>query len=83
MTSVYLKSGRMYAYNRTLEQILSMLDPHSFYRANKQFIIAKDSVQHIKTRFDNRLLIALSIETPEPIYVSKNKASEFKNWILS
>lgn len=82
-TSVCLKDGRVYAYNRTLEQILSVLDPRSFYRANKQFILAKDSIQHIKTWFDNRLLIVLNIDTPEPIYVSKNKASEFKNWIQS
>ena len=33
--------------------------------------------------FDNRLLITLDIEIPERIYVSKNKAAEFKAWLVS
>ena len=32
--------------------------------------------------FDSRLLITLEIEPPERIYVSKNKATEFKAWMV-
>ena len=32
--------------------------------------------------FDSRLLVKLNVETPEPIYISKNKAPEFKAWIV-
>jgi hypothetical protein len=31
--------------------------------------------------FDSRLLITLDTETPERIFVSKNKAAEFKQWM--
>jgi DNA-binding LytR/AlgR family response regulator len=80
-TSVYLKDGSRYPYNATLEQIAASLDPSCFVRANKQFIIARDSVKKITVWFDSRLLVSLDVETPERIYVSKNKASRFKAWL--
>lgn len=82
-TSVYLKNGSCYSYSKTLEQIEATLDPTEFIRANKQFIISRHSVKNITVWFDSRLLITLDIETPERIYISKNKAAEFKAWIVN
>ena len=78
-----MKNGTSYPYSKTLEQIEGSLNPRDFIRANKQFIIARKSVKNITIWFDNRLLITLDIEPPERIYVSKNKAAEFKAWIVS
>lgn len=80
-TRVYLKNGRYYPYCKTLDQIASTLNPADFIRANKQYIIARHSVKNITIWFDSRLLITLEIDPPERIYISKNKASEFKAWI--
>lgn len=82
-TCIYLKEGNSYPYAKTLEQIFTFLNPADFYRANKQYIIARDSVKNITIWFDNRLLITLDTDVPERIYISKNKAAEFKEWIVS
>jgi two-component system, LytTR family, response regulator LytT len=82
-TSIFLRDGRNYAYSKTLEQIEGTLNPSEFIRANKQFMIARHSVKNITIWFDSRLLITLDVEPPERIYVSKNKAAEFKGWIVS
>ena len=82
-TCVYLKDGNMYPYSKTLEQIMASLNPADFIRANKQFILARNSVTDITIWFDNRLLVTLDVETPERIYISKNKASEFKAWMVN
>ena len=82
-TQIYLKSGRMMSYNRSLDSIIVGLDPSRFFRANKQYIVARDSVLEIVIWFDSRLLVRMPIELPEPLFVSKNKAAEFKNWITS
>lgn len=82
-TQVCLKNGNSYPYSKTLEQISISLNPSDFYRANKQYIIARNSVKNITIWFDNRLLITLDTNVPERIYISKNKASEFKEWIVS
>jgi len=81
-TTIYLKNGGSYSYSKTLEQIEATLNPAEFIRANKQFIISRNSVKNITIWFDSRLLITLDIDPPERIYVSKNKAAEFKAWIV-
>jgi DNA-binding LytR/AlgR family response regulator len=62
---------------------LSSLDPSNYYRANKQFIIARNAVENITVWFDNRLLVTLDRDVPERIYISKNKAVDFKEWLVN
>lgn len=82
-TQIHLKSGKMMLYNRSLDSLISSLDPAKFFRANKQYIVARDCVKDIVVWFDSRLLVNMPIELPEPLFVSKNKAAEFKNWITT
>lgn len=82
-TFVYLKDGKCYPYAKTLEHIMATLDPNDFYRANKQFIIKRESVADITIWFDSRLAVSLEGYTPERIYISKNKAAEFKAWMVN
>jgi len=81
-TRVYLKSGKNYPYSKTLDQIEVTLNPADFTRANKQFIVARSSVKNLTIWFDSRLLLTLDVEPPERVYVSKNKAAEFKAWLV-
>lgn len=80
-TQVYLKDSRVFQFNRTLDSIINSVDPSRFFRANKQYIVAKDSVKEIVIWFDSRLRLNMQIELPEPLFVSKNKAAEFKIWM--
>ena len=82
-TQIYLKSGEMMLYNRSLDSIIVGLDPSRFFRANKQYIVARDCVKEMVVWFDSRLLVKMPIELPEPLFVSKNKAAEFKNWMTN
>jgi two-component system response regulator LytT len=82
-TRVILKNGCSYSYSKTLEQIAASLNPADFIRANKQFIVARNSVKNITIWYDSRLLVTIDIEPPERIYISKNKAAEFKAWIAA
>jgi DNA-binding LytR/AlgR family response regulator len=82
-TRIYLKNGQNLPYMKTLEQIALSLNPADFIRANKQYLIARSSVKNITIWFDSRLLITLDVETPERIYISKNKAAEFKQWLVN
>jgi two-component system, LytTR family, response regulator LytT len=82
-TSIFLNNDKIYPHNKTLESIMHDLNPNNFFRANKQYILSRQSIKDITVWFDNRLLIKLDIKTPEHIYISKNKASDFKQWIIS
>ena len=80
-TTVCLNNGDSLLYSKSLEAILSTLDPHLFFRANKQFAVCRDSVKKITVWYDSRLLITLNVDTPERLFVSKNRAAEFKQWM--
>ena len=82
-TSIYLKNGDCYPYSKSLEQIMKAIDPAEFTRANKQFIVSRSSVKNITLWFDSRLFITMDVETPERLYISKNKSAEFKSWIIN
>ena len=80
-TTVCLNNGESLLYPKSLEAILSTLNPHLFFRANKQFAVCRDSVKKITVWYDSRLLISLNVDTPERLFVSKNRAAEFKQWM--
>ena len=81
-TEVFLKDGKHYACTTALDQLMSQLNPQEFIRANKQYIVARSAITNITIWFDSRLLVNVGVETPERIYVSKNRAAEFKAWIV-
>ena len=81
-TTVHLRDGKVYPYTKTLDSVMQHLNPDMFFRANKQFIIARESVTNITVWFDSRLLVSLDAQMPERLYVSKNRASDFKKWMV-
>ena len=42
-----------------------------------------NSVRNITVWYDSRLLITLDNTTPERLFISKNRAAEFKQWMMS
>jgi two-component system, LytTR family, response regulator LytT len=82
-TQIILLDRQKFFYNKSLDSIINTVNPFLFFRANKQFVIAKKHISDITIWFDNRLLISLKVETPERIYISKNKAALFKQWMIS
>ena len=82
-TQVYMNDGMCYTSEKSMEQITSQLDPKQFMRVNKQFLLARQSVKEITIWFDNRLRVSLTVATPEDVYISKNKSSEFKAWLIN
>ena len=72
--------GKVFYMNHTLDDVMSELDPHEFFRANRQFVVARQSIKDVSVWFGNKLAINLYVETPEKIIVSKARVAEFKVW---
>lgn len=75
--------GEAYPIDKTLEALQTMLPETEFFRANRQFIVARKAVAEIVVWFGSRLALSLNVETPERIIVSKARAPEFKAWLTS
>ena len=80
--SAHTYSGGRYVIDRTLEVLQSLLPDDEFFRANRQFIVARKAVKDIAVWFGSRLSLNLSIETPEKIIISKARVPEFKQWLM-
>lgn len=73
--------GTVYPMDKTLEALQSLLPDRDFFRANRQFIIARCAVKEIAVWFGSRLTLHLTVETPERIVISKARVPEFKEWL--
>lgn len=81
------KTVKMVTYERkgfyisqTLDELMSQLDPHEFFRANRQFVVSRNAIKDVSIWFGNKLAINLTVEAPEKIIVSKARVAEFKHW---
>lgn len=72
--------NNQYTLTQTLDEIAEQLDPASFFRINRQFLVAKKAIRDIDLWFNGRLAVNLTVHTGERILVSKARAGEFKEW---
>lgn len=80
--TAYTSDGKQHPVDRTLDTLSDQLDLKDFFRANRQFIIARKSVKDIDLWFGSRLSVNLTLPVPERIIISKTKTPVFKKWIL-
>ena len=81
--TAYGFDGEAYPLDRTLEALQALLPESDFFRANRQFIVARRAVKEIVVWFGSRLSLSLQVPTPERIVVSKARVPEFKAWLRS
>lgn len=81
ITYVVRKDGKRSTTSESLDLIYSYLDEKSFFRANRQIIVAISAIDTI-TKFGNsKLKIQVSPTSEIDIIIGKNKAASFKQWL--
>ena len=56
-----MSEGQMYHLDTSLEDIASQLDPQLFFRANRQFIVARKAIKDISVWFGSKVSINLFV----------------------
>lgn len=81
--STYIKTleNRDYLLDCSLESLEQDLNPKDFFKINRKFIIQRHSISEILVFTNSRLKIKLIHYTNDDLIVSREKVSEFKNWI--
>ncbi|MBK9014004.1 MAG: response regulator transcription factor [Saprospiraceae bacterium] len=80
-TWLYTFKGESYNLPHSLEELEGMLDERQFYRANRQYLVNFAAVRHVENDFARKLAVKLTLKTPDPITVSKARASDFLRWM--
>ncbi len=81
ITYVICTDGKRSTTNLSLDELFSQLDESYFFRANRQFIIAISSIDKIVKYGNNQLKILVKPDSDTSIIISKNRASQFKQWL--
>jgi len=81
MTFIVDEKKNRLPINNTLDEIDQMLDPDTFFRINRKFIVNFSGIDEIHTYFKGRLKIKLKPHIDEDIVVSAEKSPIFKSWL--
>ena len=81
ITYVVQKDGKRSTTSESLDQIYSYLDEQSFFRANRQIIVAISAIDKIIKFGNSKLKIQVMPASEIDIIIGKNKAAAFKQWL--
>lgn len=80
LTHLHTFDRKTYTISKTLDELQQLTGPE-FFRANRQFIINRKSVESAEQYFGRKVSIGLNIPFESVITVSKEKISSFLEWL--
>ncbi|MGZ9735867.1 LytR/AlgR family response regulator transcription factor [Flavobacterium sp. GNP002] len=80
-TYLHTFDNRNYLMECTLELLEQELDPADFFRISRKFIIPLKAIKEIVVYSNSRLKVILPSYKEDEVIVSREKVSDFKNWI--
>ncbi|MGQ7944793.1 LytR/AlgR family response regulator transcription factor [Flavobacterium sp. WC2509] len=80
-TYIHTFDNRDYLIDTTLELLEQEIDDEAFYRISRKFIVSLKAIKEIMVYSNSRLKIILPTYREDEVVVSREKVSDFKNWI--
>ncbi|MFV8269824.1 LytR/AlgR family response regulator transcription factor [Flavobacterium sp. GT2N3] len=80
-TYLHTFDNRNYLIETTLELLEQELNPKDFYRVSRKFIVPLKAIKEIVVYSNSRLKVILPSYKEDEVIVSREKVSDFKNWI--
>ena len=73
--------NKKYVVDYTMDELEEMLDPEKYFRISRSFYVSINSVEKIDEYFGNRLMLGLKPAVDKEALVSREKVTDFKNWL--
>ncbi|MBE9601538.1 LytTR family DNA-binding domain-containing protein [Pedobacter sp. MC2016-24] len=80
-TFLVMLNAKRLIIDQPLELLEKELDPKSFFRISRQYIISIKSIQKISQSFNGQLKLELNPATTEAILMSREKSTMLKTWL--
>ena len=81
ITRIYLTDGTSATIPSTLDQLEKEMNPASFFRANRQYLIQVNHIKKVSNWFNYKLKVEMNGYSQEEILISREKAAGFKKWL--
>lgn len=75
------REGLNVSIEYSLDKLTEMLDPKRFFRVNRAFLVALDSIQTIHAYSGGKLKLDLRPEPRLEVFVSGDRITPFKEWL--
>jgi two-component system, LytTR family, response regulator LytT len=81
--TVYLLDfkGQKHVMSKTLECLEKAVPAQQFYRINRQMIVNRQAIKDVATYPNQRIVVRLTVPTPENAVVPRLKVKAFLSWI--
>lgn len=81
LSFVITADGQRYLVDAALADIERELDPHRFFRVNRQFLVSAAAVVRFAAGGKGRLDLELRPKADQPVRVSQERAAAFRAWM--
>lgn len=75
------REGSRYVLDEPLDHLQDALDPTSFFRVNRAFLVGIDAIEQMHSYSRSRIKIELNPPCPKECIVSTEKTPDFKGWL--
>jgi two-component system, LytTR family, response regulator LytT len=72
---------QQFQLTQTLGQVAEQVSQKQFFRVNRQYIINFSAIKEMEHYFQRKILVKLTIETPEQLLINKEKSHSFFTWL--
>lgn len=80
-TFLVTNDSQKFMLDQTLEMLEKELDPETFFRISRQFMVSLQSIHKIHQSFNGQLKIELSPALDDSVLMSREKSSQLKRWL--
>ncbi len=77
----FTSSGQRFFCSQTLKELETILNPASFFRINRTFIINRDYIDKWLSHSKGRVKVMLKQDLKRSLIVSRLRTNEFKEWL--
>ncbi|MBC7935769.1 MAG: LytTR family transcriptional regulator DNA-binding domain-containing protein [Rhizobacter sp.] len=70
-----------YLVSNSLEQIGNLVTGRQFFRVNRQYLVNFAAVKEVEHYFARKLLVNLTVPSPDKLLVPKDKSALFLQWL--
>ncbi len=81
ITFLVTHDGQKLPLELSLDKLTQVTDPSRFFRVNRQFLVAFQSIDSIHTYSAGKLKLELTPEARAEVFVSGDRITDFKNWL--
>ena len=74
-------NGKSYLIDFSLDQLLDILNPKKYYRLNRKYIASFESIEDMRAYSNSRIKLVLKNCGDKDILMSREKVSDFKEWL--